>query len=442
MTGRADPGGSNNTSKHTWWTPGPPDAARCASIGDDEAVKVESGETLRPGAVIELRILDVAHGGHCIGRHDGQVVFVRHSLPGELVRARIQSTGGGGKFLRADVIEVLEPAAGRVSPPCAFAGSCGGCDFQHADIETQHRLKSTVASSALSRALGREITVAVRRVPGDNAGLGWRTRVRLAVDDHGTAGFRGHRSHAVIAVTDCPIAHPDLRIADVLREKWEGASEVIVETDALGDRSVSPVPGPWPPVSRRRAAGRDWQVPSAGFWQVHPGAADALVDAVRLAVDPKPGEHIVDLYAGVGLFGGSLAADVGPTGRVDLVESGRAAVRAAGHNLADQAQVRVHFGDVASWLGQHRVKRADILILDPPRSGAGTSVISRCARLAPRVICYVACDPAALARDAKSLAELGWELTDVHGFDQFPMTHHVECVAVFRRQSCEDGSSS
>ena len=196
---------------------------------------------------------------------------------------------------------------------------------------------------------------------------------------------------------------------------------VVVDGVALGARRV-----------RENAAGREWRVAADGFWQVHPAAAETLSAAVIEALAPQPGEHAVDLYAGAGLYAASLADAVGVTGRVDAVEGSTRAVRDARRNLHDLSSVRLHEGDVARWLASGGVRRCDLVVLDPPRAGAGGDVVRRIVRLAPRAVAYVACDPAALARDLKTFADLGWGLTGLRAFDLFPMTHHVECVATLR----------
>jgi tRNA/tmRNA/rRNA uracil-C5-methylase (TrmA/RlmC/RlmD family) len=171
-------------------------------------------------------------------------------------------------------------------------------------------------------------------------------------------------------------------------------------------------------------------VTGTGFWQVHPGAADALVDAVRSALRPATGEHLLDLYAGVGLFAGALAGDLGAGGRADAVEVDPGAVRDARRNLHDLPQVRLHASAVDAFLRTPTVRRCDLVVLDPPRSGAGREVVERLTRLGARAVAYVACDPAALGRDVGTFRGLGWELTELRAFDLFPMTHHVECVAL------------
>ncbi len=168
----------------------------------------------------------------------------------------------------------------------------------------------------------------------------------------------------------------------------------------------------------------------SGFWQVHPAAADTLVSAVLDGLEPRPGERVADLYSGVGLFSGALAARVGPTGHVVAVESDPVAVADAAVNLADLPQVALVADRVDRALEADAVGGRDLVVLDPPRTGARREVVAAVAALAPRAVAYVACDPAALARDIAFFAGEGYVLQSLRAFDLFPMTHHVECVAV------------
>jgi tRNA/tmRNA/rRNA uracil-C5-methylase (TrmA/RlmC/RlmD family) len=187
-------------------------------------------------------------------------------------------------------------------------------------------------------------------------------------------------------------------------------------------------------VLTEEAAGRTWQVTGSGFWQVHPAAAQALADAVLEGVRPQAGERAVDLYAGVGLFSAALAERVGLTGHVVAVESDRGAVDDAVANLADLPQVEVVADRVDRALRRGSLgARADVVVLDPPRVGAKRAVVEGVVALEPRVVGYVACDPAALARDLATFAEAGYALASLRAFDLFPMTHHVECVAILTR---------
>nr|WP_239001080.1 TRAM domain-containing protein [Jiangella asiatica] len=380
-----------------------------------------------------------------MARHEGRAVFVRHALPGERVRIRVTEGGTEDRFWRADAVEVLSASPDRVEPPCPWAGPglCGGCDWQHASLPAQRRLKAAVVEEQLRRLAGLTWPVEVEPVDGDDDGLGWRTRVTYAVDgSSGRAGLRAHRSHTVVPVDTCLIAHPEVRAASVEREHWPGTSSVEVVVSDSGDRQV--IADGVVRTGRghvvERAAGRSWRVSGGGFWQVHPGAARTLVDAVLDGLAPAPGERAMDLYSGVGLFAGALADAVGPDGSVLAVEGSRQAVADARRNLHDVPWARLVEGRVDRVLagggaaddGAADGARVDVVVLDPPRQGAKAAVVGEIAARAPRAVAYVACDPAALARDLASFAGLGYRLTELRGFDLFPMTHHVECVAILR----------
>ena len=390
------------------------------------------------------------------------VVFVRHALPGERVRAVV--TSATARFARADAVEILVPAPGRVSPPCPYAGpgGCGGCDWQHASLPVQRDLKARVIADQLRRLAGVDLPVTVEPLgteSADSAGLGWRTRVRFAVGHDGTAGLYRHRSHDIVPVTDCLIAHPLVRQAGVTRERWPGARWVdVAVAPGTGQRAVLasgagrravPASGagrrtvPASGAGRRigqprfltqQAVGRDWRVAAAGFWQVHPLAADTLAAAVLDGLAPRPGERALDLYCGSGLFAGVLAEAVGPGGAVIALEQHAAAVRDARHNLRQARWARVHHGDAAQVLADIGTGGATVAVLDPPRCGADRGLLALLCGAGLRRIAYVSCDPATLARDIAVVAGLGWRLDALRAFDAFPMTHHVECVAFLAPQ--------
>jgi tRNA/tmRNA/rRNA uracil-C5-methylase (TrmA/RlmC/RlmD family) len=439
-------------------------------------------------AIVEMLDLDVtgvAHGGWCVARDGGgRVVFVRHALPGERVRARV--TEATASFARAEAVEVLRASPDRVAPRCPHArpGGCGGCDWQHADLAAQRRLKAEVVREQLRRLAGLDREVTVEPVAGDDDGLGWRTRVRFSVGPGGTAGLLAHRSHDVVEVGDCPIAHPLVQARQVTGRNWAPARSVEVVVSPAG-RERALIVAPAPPGAgapgaarsslggeadtvlvagrggrlttlsgrgslRQHAAGRSWRVSAAAFWQVHPGAADALSAAVLDVLRPRPGEVALDLFCGAGLFAGVLAAAVGPDGMVVAVDTDRVAVRDARHNLRGTPWARVHHADAAAALARGGWPPPALAVLDPPRTGVPRQVIERlrapgggpgadgrpASDGAPgsgggslRAVAYVSCDPATLARDIAVFAGLGWRLDGLRAFDIFPMTHHVECVA-------------
>jgi tRNA/tmRNA/rRNA uracil-C5-methylase (TrmA/RlmC/RlmD family) len=398
------------------------------------------------GSSFVVRVGAVAHGGFCVARHEGRVIFVRHTLPGELVRVSVTEGKANSSYWRADAVEVVEPADGRVEPPCPWAGPgrCGGCDWQHVTLEVQRELKAAVVREQLARLAKLDVDVVVEEVPGDSAGLDWRTRVTYAVSDTGQAGLRQHRSHHVVPIDECRIAHPLVRDVPLSGNRWPGGSTVdvsaspatgdcLVLVDGKRDASFSSTPQDESAVYEE-VGGRSFRVTGGGFWQVHPGAAHVLRSAVLDALQPEAGDTAADLYGGAGLFADALAERVGPGGRVTLVESDRVAVADARHNLRDRDVVRIERGRVDHVLRRRGfLRRADLVVLDPPRSGAGRAVVDLVARLEPRRIAYVACDPAALARDLRFFAERGYALANLRAFDLFPMTHHIECVAMLVR---------
>lgn len=395
------------------------------------------------GRRIEVEVGPVAHGGHCVARYEGRVVFVRHALPGEVVVVDVTEDAGGG-FCRADAVEVITAAPGRVEPPCPLADMargrdrCGGCDWQHASGPTQRELKEAVVREQLQRIAGIDHPVKVRELEGGL--LRWRTRSRLAVDQRGRPGFRAHRSHRVIPIEDCPIT-VDGALDEVLEQRWPSKAELQVTKDADGAVHASarqPGKGRKPTsrqvrgsgVARESAVGRSWRVPAHGFWQVHPAAADTFAATVRAMAGAPVGGVAWDLYGGVGLFAGVLAEQVGADGSVLLVESVSRAVEDAEVNLHDHPQVTCRAGTVERVIADPAWANPDVVVLDPPRKGAGKETVAAIAARRPTRVVYVACDPAALARDIGLFRDRGYRLVEIEAFDAFPMTHHVECIAL------------
>lgn len=403
---------------------------------------------------LELEVGNAAAGGSCVARApDGRVVFVRHSLPGERVRARL--TSENATYLRADAVEVLRASPDRVEPPCPYAGPglCGGCDWQHVALHRQRLLKAGLVAEQLRRTAGVDREVVVEPVPGAPDGLGWRTRVSFAVSHDGRPGLRRHRSHDLQPVDRCLIAAPGIEQVGAERLRWYAAAGVEVATTADGGQRVVSVarggrgrprvpevdagvvvdglPVATPHGLRHEVLGRRYEVAAGGFWQVHVGAAALLARSVLEATDAQPGERVADLYAGVGLFAALLGEAVGPTGAVVAVESDPRACADAARNTADLPHVQVRTATV----DPHAVGRlgpVDLVVLDPPRAGAGQDVAAALAALPARRIAYVSCEPASFARDARVLLDAGWTMPSLRAFDLFPMTEHVELLAVFQ----------
>ncbi|MFD9726590.1 class I SAM-dependent RNA methyltransferase [Streptomyces sp. NPDC059072] len=424
------------------------------------------------GEEYEVEVGPVAHGGHCIARTaDGRVLFVRHTLPGEKVVAKVTEGDVDSRFLRADAITVLTASKDRVEAPCPYAGpgKCGGCDWQHAKPGAQRRLKGEVVAEQLKRLAGLTPEEAgwdgtVMPAEGDKLPAGqvpqWRTRVQYAIDEDGNAGLRKHRSHDIELIDHCMIAAPGVSELGIEKQDWPQMATVeAIAASGSGDRQVVLTPRPGgrlplveldKPVSvlrveekdggvhrvhgrpfvRERADGRTYRVGMGGFWQVHPQAADTLIKAVMQGLMPRKGEMALDLYCGVGIFAGALAERLGETGAVLGIESTKRAVEDARHNLADFPRVRIEQGKVETVLPKTGITECDLVVLDPPRAGAGKQTVRHVAGLSARRIAYVACDPAALARDLGYFKDNGYRVRTLRVFDLFPMTHHVECVAI------------
>ena len=369
------------------------------------------------GERYDVEVGPVAHGGHCVVRLPedapevaGTVVFVRHTLPGERITVEITEGSVGDRFLRGDAVVVHDEAPGRVAPPCRYAGPgrCGGCDFQHVDLAAQRALKAQVVAEQLRRLAHLDRTVTVEAVPGDVDGLRWRTRMRYHHAEQGGLGLRAHRSRHVVPVDDCLIQAPGAR--------------VLVEGEPVPEAPVVEV-----------VRGRSFEVAPDGFWQVHRGAPEVLVEAVLEAAGLAAGERVVELYSGVGLLSLFLGEAVGPAGTVHAVEGDRTATGLAETNLAAYPWVTTTRGPVEQVLAGDEVGECDVVVLDPPRTGARREVVEAVAALGPRTVVYVACDPAAFARDVAYFATAGYDLTGLRAFDLFPMTHHVEVVGVLSK---------
>lgn len=467
----------------------------------------------------------MAHGGHCVARHQGRVVFVRHAIPGETVRAAVTQGGASAKFWRADAVSVIErsehrrthpwPAADAHTAHASGALPVGGAELGHISLAHQRRLKAHVFRDQLARIgdltldrtllggfdrdhLTAEGEPRVTALDGSSDGLHWRTRADFAVTPEGQLGMHPHREHEVIPISDMPLAVEALTESPVFGWDFSGAEHVdliapgargpltvIVRTrgevssleerlvDAAGSspgefnlvlariRPSEPRRSPRRESSRRRQnsglrlvhetlLGRhtvDEPLPhpvaapdgprthvtlrAESFWQIHRRAPQALISAVDRMADIGPGESVADLYAGAGLFTAWAAERVGPTGHVLSVEAAEASSASAKDLFQGLNHVEVLKAPVERILS--RLRSSDLVLLDPPRAGAGERAIAGIDAAAPRQIIYVSCDPASFARDAKALAVRGWRLRDLEVIDMYPNTHHMESVAVFAR---------
>ena len=385
---------------------------------------------------VDLTAGPAANGGSCVARHDGRVVFVRYALPGERVRARV--TAERGAYWHADAVEILEPSEDRVRPVCPIAGADGAgcCDMAFAHPLAVRRIKGAVVSNQLAR-LGDYQWDGTAEPVGNGDAVGWRTRVRLGTAADGRAGLHRYRSAELVTDVRCAQLPADL-LAGLDGPRWRSGDEVHVVLDDDHRRHVL-VTGPdrrdlveGARESVQRVRGRVWRIPLTGFWQSHRDAAQTYSDLVREWADGSGARRAWDLYGGAGVFAAALAEAMGGRGRVLTVDTARSASAAARAALADLPAIKVVTGSVRGFLaGQAR--GVDIAVLDPPRSGAGRAVIDLLAGAdVPRVI-HIGCEAAAFARDVGLYRGHGYRVQDIRVFDAFPLTHHVECVALLSR---------
>lgn len=392
---------------------------------------------LKIGDLIEVSIEKVAHGGHFIARHEGAVIFVRHAIPGELCTIEITSTGSS--FNRADVVSVSQPSEFRVDPPCKFSHrvGCGGCDFQHISPAHQRKLKSDVITEQFTRIAKMDLQVEVEEV---GAPIGWRTRAIATTNRNGKLGFYKSRSHSIAPVDNCIICVDTMQFSEIAARPLKGDVRVEISASNTGERTIALAPTrgeekarvtEGPAVLHENVVGRTLEVSQEAFWQSHKQAPELLTKTILEFAQLQQGEHVLDLYGGVGLFTAAIIDQVGPTGHVDLIEGSKVATEDARRNFSQHKNITIATGDVAKLLP--RITSADVVVLDPPREGAGKDVVAQISALNPRAIVYVACDPAALARDTAYLQDHSYSLAELRAFDLFPMTHHIECVALYER---------
>ncbi len=433
----------------------------------NENQSIPGEQSAEVGTELELDVTNVAHGGIFVARHEGRVVFVSDTLPGERVRARLTSASHKS-FWRAETLEVLDAAPERQPHIWASAAlerdpedRAGGAEFGHIELGHQRELKRQVLADALKRMAKIETDVTVEPVavgpnasPGDAAdGTGWRTRVRLHVAEDGSVGPYAARSHRVIPVGDLPLADRLLEAAAPLDQLFRGAASVDVVAPSLGtvqvlvaEQDANGRRRPTPRNLIREVVGdREFRLDAAGFWQVHARAAETLYRTVQDTIDADtfdPKAANLDLYGGVGLLAAAVGDRFGNSVRITSVESDAQATDFAAENLAEWVGASVQTARVDRFLAglvrdssaaDRARQQAATVVLDPPRAGAGKEVIDQLGALGPRQIVYVACDPVALARDIALLAGHGYELRRLRAFDLFPNTHHVEAVALLTR---------
>jgi 23S rRNA (uracil1939-C5)-methyltransferase len=399
--------------------------------------------------VVRVHIDSIAAGGDGVGRLDGLVVFVPRSAPGDLVEVRLE---GGDRFARGEILRMVEPSPGRVSPRCSHyeGDACGGCQLQHLGYDGQLAAKRRIVTDALERIARREARS--EEVVASPRAWEYRTKLTLAIREgaeHRIIGLRRRNNpDAIFPLRECPITHArvvaawrEVQLAEGLLPRmrtmsgairveggdllfdlnggaaWPQSREFASACPSLSVVRWQPHGGRLRTVIDRRAS------PSAvaAFRQVNPEVAALLLDAVQGRVMAHTPSHCIDAYSGEGELADRLArAGVSVT----AIELDAAASAIATARLPNGARAVTALVEDAL----PQALPADVVVVNPPRSGVDARVTSTLAAAAPppRAIVYVSCNPATLARDISRLP--GWRVAHLQPFDMFPQTAHVETL--------------
>lgn len=389
-----------------------------------------------------------------MARIDGNTLFVALAAPGD--RARVRITRIQGRTAFAEIDELLEPSPQRIEPACPYFGRCGGCDFQQLAYEAQLAAKVTMIDDCLRRIAGIPEPPVLNITPSPEP-VGHRSRAEWQISaDRSALGYYERNSHTIVDALECPVLVSDLAVAfSRVRARFErgkrgeGSSKQLHAATAGGKVSLSP---PYAGLElhtvEAEISGERFRYNAECFFQTNLGVLPAMIEeTLRFAgeahersrdaneqVGGPAKSTAVDLYSGVGLFTISLARRFD---RVTGVEIHALAASFAEQNVerAGLTNVRLTSMPVERWLATRgrSLKHVGLIVVDPPRSGLGTTVVDSLIHMRPAYIAYVSCDPATLARDIKGFLAGGYRLARVEAFDMFPQTHHVEAIAHLQR---------
>ena len=384
------------------------------------------------GEILTLDIGNIANGGHFVARHDNQIIFVRHAISGET--AKVKVTAINSRFAFGDAVEILKPSKDRISPPCKYSHpeGCGGCDFQHINYNVQSDLKKEVLKDQFKRITKIDILPEIITANPFN-GLHWRSRLNLAISENKKVGLRAHKSNNVIEIDECLIALKEINKSDIFIANWDSKENLNISCSSTNQINISQfnksIIGP--DKLTENVDKNEYTISPKSFWQSHINAPSLLLQQVIKDADIQQDQIVCDLYGGVGLFTLPISKLIGKNGQIHLIEMNDTCIEDANIMFEHIDNIYIHHGTVEQKLGS--VKKIDTIILDPPRNGVSKQVINQIIEKKPNTIIYVSCNPSTLARDSKILLDNKYSLSNIVGFDLFPMTHHIESVAAFKK---------
>ena len=389
--------------------------------------------TLVIGEILTLDIGNIANGGHFVARHDNQIIFVRHAISGETAKVKI--TAINSKFAFGDAVEILQPSKDRISPHCKYSHpeGCGGCDFQHINYSVQSDLKKEVLKDQFKRITKIDILPEIITANPSN-GLLWRSRLNLAISENKKVGLRAHKSNNVIEIDECLIALKEINKSNIFSANWDSKENLNISCSSTNQINISQfnksIIGP--DKLTENVDKNEYTISPKSFWQSHINAPSLLIQQVIKDADIQQDQIVCDLYGGVGLFTLPISKLIGKNGQIHLIEMNDTCIEDANIMFEHIDNIYIHHGTVEQKLGS--VKKIDTIILDPPRNGVSKQVINQMIEKKPNTIIYVSCNPSTLARDSKILLDNKYSLSNIVGLDLFPMTHHLESVALFKKK--------
>ena len=388
--------------------------------------------SLAIGEILTLDIGNIANGGHFVARHDNQIIFVRHAISGET--AKVKVTAINSRFAFGDAVEILKPSKDRISPPCKYSHpeGCGGCDFQHINYNVQSDLKKEVLKDQFKRITKIDILPEIITANPSN-GLHWRSRLNLAISENKKVGLRAHKSNNVIEIDECLIALKEINKSDIFSANWDSKENLNISCSSTNQINISQVNKSiiGPDKLTENVDKNEYTISPKSFWQSHINAPSLLLQQVIKDADIQQDQIVCDLYGGVGLFTLPISKLIGKNGQIHLIEMNDTCIEDANIMFEHIDNIYIHHGTVEQKLGS--VKKIDTIILDPPRNGVSKQVINQMIEKKPNTIIYVSCNPSTLARDSKILLDNKYSLSNIVGLDLFPMTHHLESVASFKK---------
>jgi 23S rRNA (uracil1939-C5)-methyltransferase len=402
----------------------------------------------------------LTYGGDAMGRlPDARAVFVPFALPGEQVRIRLVEEKRG--YARGELLEVVQPAAARIPARCPHFGVCGGCHYQHLPYASQLEIKTGILRDQLTR-IGQISDPPIRPIQPCPNPWNYRNHVQFHVHPNGSLGFQAPNSNRIVPIRECHLpeaqlnslwpqlefetetgierlslrlgADEDMLLMLESRQpeipglevqagisvvhQYDGESVLLVGDDHVRMEIRSSI----------LSQSRSFLVSAGSFFQVNTRMAGALVDHL-LSNLPEKIDTLLDVYCGVGLFSAFLAPRVR---RLIGVEVSPAACEDFSINLDEFEHVELYEATAEQALPALQLQ-PDVILVDPPRAGLERSALEAILAMQPKILAYVSCDPATLARDARRLVDGGYRLQHITPFDLFPHTFHIESVSFFTR---------